>query len=159
MSWGRDAWDNRPAKTKLLKSAGQCLIPHKVSKWWYPVVYVHLKETHIDGKVKIALTKRDQSKAKLFNWVNVQADLKNDKKKVNVWLGFTFVNKILQYPTRADIKVLSIPSNSPSIKPFRQSIHTMPSKSIIYHLSRYLIRTNKPFTPWFKGHPKYKALE
>lgn len=96
MSRGRDARDDNLAKTKLLKSVGQRLIPCKVSKWWYPVAYVHLKETHIDGKVKIAFTKRDRSKAKLFNRVNIQADLKNDTKMVNVWLGFACVNNILQ---------------------------------------------------------------
>eukprot|EP00268_Persea_americana_P021783 TRINITY_DN21687_c0_g4_i1.p1 TRINITY_DN21687_c0_g4~~TRINITY_DN21687_c0_g4_i1.p1 ORF type:complete len:102 (-),score=5.79 TRINITY_DN21687_c0_g4_i1:2595-2900(-) len=60
-----NAWDCSLAEPKLSESARHILVLCKVSKW-YPMTYIHLKESHHDGKAMLAPTTGDQSMAKLL---------------------------------------------------------------------------------------------
>ena len=51
MSCGIDTQDDSPAKAKLQEKQAKFAIVQSASvKVWYLVAYVHLKESHLDGK-------------------------------------------------------------------------------------------------------------
>lgn len=68
------------------------------------IAYVHLKESHHDGKVILAPIKDNQSMAKLFNQVDVGTDSKNQTKDLCL-ARLPLCEKGFTIQTRSGIKV------------------------------------------------------